>query len=173
MPDTQTISTLRARDMMTVEDLFICDGYVLRFSQGQTAFSDRTFAQFFREELSINIDDPKWSEEGTSKGKRLRYFLRTVDPALVVKTSQSPVGASRDISQTPANTGSSGGCAWPTCRSARAFGRYPPRTDCYASEHGRLPTCEVRRDLTRAFVTYGNGPARARIPVREVLEEAV
>ena len=86
MPDTQTISTLRARDMMTVEDLFICDGYVLRFSQGQTAFSDRTFAQFFREELSINIDDPKWSEEGTSKGKRLRYFLRTVDPALVVKT---------------------------------------------------------------------------------------
>jgi Restriction endonuclease len=86
MPDAQTISTLRARDMMTVEDLFIRDGYVLRFSDGQTAFSDGTFAQFFREELCINIDDPKWSEQGTSKGKRLRYFLRTVDAAIAVKT---------------------------------------------------------------------------------------
>jgi hypothetical protein len=65
--------------MMTVEDLFIRDGYVLRFSQGQTAFNDRTFAQFFREEPSINIEDPKWSEEGASKGKRLRDFLRIVE----------------------------------------------------------------------------------------------
>lgn len=86
MPDPQVVSTLRARDMMTVEDLFIREGYVLRFSDGQTAFSDRTFAQFFREELNVNIDDPKWSAEGTSKGKRLRYFLRTVDAAAAVRT---------------------------------------------------------------------------------------
>ncbi len=72
--------------MMTVEDLFILDGYVIRFSGGQTAFGDRTFAEFFREELNINIDDPKWSQEGSSKGKRLRYFLRNVDAALAVKT---------------------------------------------------------------------------------------
>src|SRR6267154_4063720 len=86
MPDAQTISTLRARDMMTVEDLFIRDGYVMRFPDGQTAFNDRTFAQFFLEELNIDINDPKWSEQGTSKGKRLRHFLRTVDASVAVKT---------------------------------------------------------------------------------------
>ena len=86
MTDTKAILKLRARDMMTVEDLFIREGYVLRFSGGQTAFSDRTFAEFFREELNINIDDPKWSVEGSSKGKRLRYFLRTVDAALAIRT---------------------------------------------------------------------------------------
>jgi len=58
MSDTNAILKLRARDMLTVEDLFISEGYVLRFSDGQTAFSDRTFAEFFREELNINIDDP-------------------------------------------------------------------------------------------------------------------
>jgi Restriction endonuclease len=77
---------LRPRDMMTVEDLFIRDGFVLRFSGGQTAFSDKTFAEFFREELKINIDDPKWSQQGTSKGKRLRYFLRNVEAAVAIKT---------------------------------------------------------------------------------------
>jgi restriction endonuclease len=72
--------------MLTVEDLFIRDGYVLRFSDGQTAFNDRTFAQFFHDELKINIDDPKWSQEGGSKGKRLRYFLRNADTPVVIKT---------------------------------------------------------------------------------------
>ena len=86
MTDTQAVPRLRAREMMTVEDLFIRDGYALRFEGGQTAFNDRTFAQFFREELSINIDDPKWSQEGSSKGKRLRYFLRNADAPLATKT---------------------------------------------------------------------------------------
>lgn len=86
MTESDTAARLRARDMLTVEDLFIRDGYVLRFSDGQTAFNDRTFAQFFCEELKINIDDPKWSQEGGSKGKRLRYFLRNVDAPTVIKT---------------------------------------------------------------------------------------
>lgn len=86
MTDKQAPPTLRARDMMTVEDLFIRDGYVLRFEDGQTAFNDRTFAQCFHEELNINIDGPKWSQEGSSKGKQLRYFLRNVDAALTAKT---------------------------------------------------------------------------------------
>jgi hypothetical protein len=85
MPDIQT-PTLRARDMMTVDDLFIRDGYVLRFSDSRTCFNDRSFATFFAEELNVNIDDPKWSQEGGSKGKRLRYFLRTVDSALAIRT---------------------------------------------------------------------------------------
>ena len=73
------MANLRSRDMMTVGDLFIKDGYVLNFSNA-------TYATFFAEELNVNIDDPKYSAEGSSKGKRLRYFLRTVDDALVVKT---------------------------------------------------------------------------------------
>lgn len=73
------MAKLRSRDMMTVDDLFIKDGYVLKFS-------DATYATFFREELNVNIDDQKFYAEGGSKGKRLRYFLRTVDDALAVKT---------------------------------------------------------------------------------------
>jgi hypothetical protein len=73
------MANLRSRDMMTVDDLFIKDGYVLKFS-------DATYATFFAEELNVKIDDPKYSAEGSSKGKRLRYFLRTVDDPLAVKT---------------------------------------------------------------------------------------
>lgn len=73
------MANLRSRDIMTVDDLFIKDGYVLKFS-------DATYTTFFAEELNVNIDDPKYSAEGGSKGKRLRYFLRSVDDALAVKT---------------------------------------------------------------------------------------
>ena len=78
MSDAHTVPTLRQRDMLTVDDLFIKDGYVLDFSNPR-------YATFFREEVGVDIDDPKWSIEGGSKGKRLRYFLRTVEPALAVK----------------------------------------------------------------------------------------
>ena len=77
MSDSAT-PTLRARDMLTVDDLFIKDGYVLDFSNSR-------YATFFREEVGVDIDDPKWSVDGTSKGKRLRYFLRTIEPPTAVK----------------------------------------------------------------------------------------
>jgi len=54
-------------------------GYVLDFS-------DRTMSDFFLEELNINIDDQKWVQEGTSKAKRLRYFLKTVDNVTAART---------------------------------------------------------------------------------------
>ena len=82
MSDTHSTPTLRQRDMLTVNDLFIKDGYVLDFSNPR-------YATFFREEVGIDIDDIQWSVEGGSKGKRLRYFLRTVEPALAVKTLKS------------------------------------------------------------------------------------
>jgi hypothetical protein len=66
--------------MRLIDDLFgMGGGYVLDFS-------DRTFAAFFSEELSINIDEPRYAGEGTSKAKRLRYFLKTCDPAMRVRT---------------------------------------------------------------------------------------
>ncbi|MBI3704853.1 MAG: DUF3644 domain-containing protein [Rhizobiales bacterium] len=71
---------IRSIDMMIIDDVFdMGTGYVLNFS-------DRTFAQFFAEELNIDIDDPIYAKNGTSKAKRLRCFLQTVDKATVVRT---------------------------------------------------------------------------------------
>jgi hypothetical protein len=72
--------TIRTIDMHLVDDLFgMGGGYVLDFS-------DRTFAAFFAEELGIDIDESQYSVEGTSKARRLRYFLKSADPSLAVRT---------------------------------------------------------------------------------------
>jgi hypothetical protein len=71
---------IRSIDMMVLDDIFdMSSGYVLNFS-------DRTFTQFFAEELNVDIDDPLYKKNGTSKAKRLRCFLQTVDKAAVVRT---------------------------------------------------------------------------------------
>jgi hypothetical protein len=71
---------IRSIDMLFLDDLFeMGSGYVLNFS-------DRTIAQFFAEELNINFDDPVYAKNGTSKAKRLRCFLQTVDKPTVVRT---------------------------------------------------------------------------------------
>jgi len=73
------MGNIRSIDMLHLDDVFqMHSGYVLNFS-------DRTFAQFFREELSVNIDDPIYARNGTSKAKRLRTFLQTADKQLVVR----------------------------------------------------------------------------------------
>jgi hypothetical protein len=65
---------MRAADLGLVDDLFeMSSGYVLDFN-------NRTFSEFFRDELSIDIDDPRLSAEGNSKAKRLRYLLRVSNP---------------------------------------------------------------------------------------------
>lgn len=74
MPNIRTI------DMKLVDELFqMGAGYVLDFS-------DRTMASFFAEELNVDIDDPIYQEQGTSKAKRLRCYLNKVDLATAVKT---------------------------------------------------------------------------------------
>ncbi|MDY0222353.1 MAG: restriction endonuclease [Desulfobacterium sp.] len=74
------MANIRSIDMMFLDDLFdMGRGYVLKFS-------DRTFAQFFAEELNIDIDDPVYARNGNSKAKRLRCFFQTVDKATVVRT---------------------------------------------------------------------------------------
>ena len=55
------------------------DGYVLDFS-------NRTYAEFFREELRVDIDEPRWAVQGGSKAKRLRYYLRRASPQTVLDT---------------------------------------------------------------------------------------
>jgi hypothetical protein len=57
------MANIRSIDMMLFDDIFeMGGGYVLNFS-------DRTFAQFFAEELNIDINDPVYSRNGGSKGK--------------------------------------------------------------------------------------------------------
>ena len=74
------MSNIRSIDMLFLDDVFeMGGGYVLNFS-------DRTFSEFFREELGINIDDPAYALNGGSKAKRLRCFLQTVNKPTVVKT---------------------------------------------------------------------------------------
>ncbi|HEY9229902.1 MAG TPA: restriction endonuclease [Gemmatimonadaceae bacterium] len=75
MPD----ASLRAMDMRLIDDLFeMGSGYVLDFS-------DRTFGEFFQQELAIDIDHPRFRAEGTSKAKRLRYLLKISDPSTRVR----------------------------------------------------------------------------------------
>ncbi len=66
------VSTLELRAIDAV--LEMGGGYVLDFT-------DRTFAEFFRD-YGVQIDDPHYSAEGGSKAKRLRYFLRITPPPL-------------------------------------------------------------------------------------------
>jgi len=40
---------------------------------------------FFREELDADIDDPVYSKDGTSKLRRLKCYLRTVDDAAAAR----------------------------------------------------------------------------------------
>lgn len=71
---------VRPIDMILLDDIFeMGSGYVLDFS-------DRTMSQFFAQELNLDIDDPKYARNGTSKAKRLRAFLTIVDPATAVRT---------------------------------------------------------------------------------------
>lgn len=65
---------------MFLDDLFDMNGgFVLKFS-------DRTFTQFFAEELGIDIDEPVYAKNGRSKAKRLRCFLQIVDKPTVIRT---------------------------------------------------------------------------------------
>lgn len=69
---------IRSIDMMFLDDIFdMGGGYVLNFS-------DKTFARFFAEELNVDIDDPIYAKNGSSKGKRLRCYLQTVELPLAV-----------------------------------------------------------------------------------------
>jgi hypothetical protein len=74
------MQNIRSIDMLFLDELFkMSDGYVLNFS-------DRTMAVFFAEKLNIDIDDSTYSRNGSSKAKRLRCFLQTVDKPTAIRT---------------------------------------------------------------------------------------
>jgi len=73
------MANFKSLQMQLLDDVFwMGGGYVLKFS-------DRTFGEFFQEELQLDINDPKWSVQGSSKAKRMRYFLQTAPRAQVAE----------------------------------------------------------------------------------------
>lgn len=73
------VAAIRPVDMRLVDQLFGMEGgYVLNFS-------DKTFSEFFDAELGVDIDAERYHVDGSSKGKRLRYFLKSSDQAVRVR----------------------------------------------------------------------------------------
>lgn len=66
----------------TLVDHFRGAGYVLNFT-------DREFSHYFGAEFNIDIDDPRYQEYGTSKGKRLRCFLQQVENGTAARVLKS------------------------------------------------------------------------------------
>jgi len=70
-------------DIRFLDDIFEMQaGYVLDFS-------DRSFAEYFDYELSIDIDDKRYFRNGSSKAKRFRTFLTIEDDRTVAKALRS------------------------------------------------------------------------------------
>jgi len=70
---------LRPVELKLVDDLFGTNsGYVLDFN-------NRTFAEFFRREVEIDIYDDAYAINGGSKGKHLRAFLTIGQPRAIAK----------------------------------------------------------------------------------------
>jgi hypothetical protein len=66
-------------DTLLIEDVFDMEGgYVLDFS-------NPTFAQFFVDEVGVNIDEAQYFASGSSKAKRLRCFLSLADDKTAAK----------------------------------------------------------------------------------------
>ena len=82
MPTT-SLKHIRTMDMLVIDNVFgMGDGYVLNFS-------NRTFSEFFAEELGVDVDQPRWSVNGGSKAKRLRTYLRQADRETASRTLQA------------------------------------------------------------------------------------
>ena len=66
--------------MPTLDQAFVMwDGFVLNFS-------NRTFAELFREKLQVNVDGPCWEVQGERKAKRLRHYLRRAERRAALDT---------------------------------------------------------------------------------------
>lgn len=77
------MSDIKVTDLRLLDRAFAMGGgYVLDFS-------NRTLNEFFEDELNVDIDDPRWCIDGTSKARRVRSFLREVDNATAGRAIQA------------------------------------------------------------------------------------
>ena len=79
MPESSN-ARIRSLDMPILDNVFGMEGGVV------LDFSNRTFAEFFHEELGVDIYDSRWEAQGGSKAKRLRYYLRRADRQTALDT---------------------------------------------------------------------------------------
>jgi len=87
------MANISAVDMRLIDQLFdMGSGWVLDFS-------NRTFSDFFLDELNIDINNPAYEVNGTSKAKRLRTFLQAVDKPTVIRTLHALWAYRRAINQ--------------------------------------------------------------------------
>jgi len=71
------VAKLTTNEKEILEELFqMRGGYVLNFS-------DRTFGEFFQNDMALNIFDPKYMYASGSKANRLRGFWQVADDSLV------------------------------------------------------------------------------------------
>lgn len=74
------MSTLNTNEKQLLEKLFqMGGGYVLNFS-------DRTFGEFFHDDIGVNIIDQKYNYASGSKANRMRGFWQVADDTLVGKS---------------------------------------------------------------------------------------
>ena len=74
------MATLSTNEKQILEKLFQMEsGYVLNFS-------DRSFAEFFRDDVGANISAQQYSYISGSKANRLRRFWQVTDDQLVGKS---------------------------------------------------------------------------------------
>ncbi|MCR9162110.1 MAG: hypothetical protein ACE37F_28635 [Nannocystaceae bacterium] len=72
------MATLKNADVRTINDAFVRDGYVLDFS-------NKTFSEFFEDEMAVDIYANKYGSSKDSKGMRLRAFAEVESPHLVAR----------------------------------------------------------------------------------------
>ena len=78
-----TNARIRSMDIPIIDTVFGMEGgYVLNFS-------NRTFANFFHEELGVDIYDDRWAAQGNSKANRLRCYLRRADRRTALQTLEA------------------------------------------------------------------------------------
>jgi hypothetical protein len=71
------MATLNTNEKQVLEKLLqMGDGYVLNFS-------DRTFGEFFKDDVQIEIYDPRYNYASGSKANRMRGFWQAADNAIV------------------------------------------------------------------------------------------
>ncbi len=75
------MSSLNTNEKQILEKLFQMNGYVLNFT-------NRSFADFFRDDLGIDIYDQKYSYNGESKANRMRAFWHSTPDSLTGKSIQ-------------------------------------------------------------------------------------
>lgn len=73
------MASLKRAELRVIDDVLeMTQGYVLNFS-------DRTIAEFFEDELGVELYDIKYEFNGTSKAKRVRAFMEVEENYIVAK----------------------------------------------------------------------------------------